>query len=449
MAGKKTGKRLLTWVLVLVMALSLLPLNALAEDVWSAKYDWIRIYLDDATKNDLEALNGTYKKVCIVSTEYPGGMRPCAPLSDYWWTENARKVTASDIESIDLAKVKASGGSKISIPIHGNETYKVKVSVGYHKGVTKHDSYSYLRIDISKRPPEPPKAPDAPNYDNLKTLIGDITVNCTNDKATHTPKSKGSALIEGSYTSGGVKGDAENGYTYTVTINSQKYVDQFDADTNKAHDPKDGTATVTLEYKNNAWLVKSGTPIVFNVECNAQPELPKPATVTLSDADGNSLIKKHLTVNGDGLAEDTNFVVAITPKTEKEQGIIPNNLLAGTTSTVGTFTNNTFTSDFSFSDQSGNPTSLTFSAPGEYTFKVTEKNLGVEHMQYDDTEYTMTVNVTKDADENKLNAAVSFTEDGQTDFTGIITFNNTYKTPSIPSTCTHSSHTMVNSSRTM
>ena len=28
MAGKKTGKRLLTWVLVLVMALSLLPLNA-------------------------------------------------------------------------------------------------------------------------------------------------------------------------------------------------------------------------------------------------------------------------------------------------------------------------------------------------------------------------------------------------------------------------------------
>lgn len=32
MAGKKTGKRLLTWVLVLVMALSLLPLNSLAEE---------------------------------------------------------------------------------------------------------------------------------------------------------------------------------------------------------------------------------------------------------------------------------------------------------------------------------------------------------------------------------------------------------------------------------
>lgn len=47
MAGKKTGKRLLTWVLVLVMALSLLPLNVLAsgeggsphEDVVNGYYD--------------------------------------------------------------------------------------------------------------------------------------------------------------------------------------------------------------------------------------------------------------------------------------------------------------------------------------------------------------------------------------------------------------------------
>lgn len=43
MAGKKTGKRLLTWVLVLVMALSLLPLNALADDIpteYSPTIEW-------------------------------------------------------------------------------------------------------------------------------------------------------------------------------------------------------------------------------------------------------------------------------------------------------------------------------------------------------------------------------------------------------------------------
>ena len=53
-------------------------------------------------------------------------------------------------------------------------------------------------------------------------------------------------------------------------------------------------------------------------------------------------------------------------------------------------------------------------------------------MHYDPTEYTMTVNVTKDADKNKLNATVSFTEDGQTEPTTSITFNNTYKTLMYP-----------------
>ena len=68
MAGKKTGKRLLTWVLVLVMALSLLPVNALAKDVRSTEYGWIRIYLDEATKKDLKALDGLSQQVRIVST---------------------------------------------------------------------------------------------------------------------------------------------------------------------------------------------------------------------------------------------------------------------------------------------------------------------------------------------------------------------------------------------
>lgn len=33
MSEKKVGKRLLTWVLVLVMTLSLLPLNVLADEI--------------------------------------------------------------------------------------------------------------------------------------------------------------------------------------------------------------------------------------------------------------------------------------------------------------------------------------------------------------------------------------------------------------------------------
>lgn len=51
MAGKKTGKRLLTWVLVLVMALSLLPLNALADDI-PAEYRPTIEWTDDWAARD-------------------------------------------------------------------------------------------------------------------------------------------------------------------------------------------------------------------------------------------------------------------------------------------------------------------------------------------------------------------------------------------------------------
>ena len=115
-------------------------------------------------------------------------------------------------------------------------------------------------------PPKPDK-PTAPGEGDLSGLIGNITVNCTNGKAAHELKTKGYTLISGSYTTNEVAGDAENGYTCTVTINSQKYVEQFDTDTGAAHTPKDAAATVTLKHTDNGWTVESGAPVVFDVAC--------------------------------------------------------------------------------------------------------------------------------------------------------------------------------------
>lgn len=115
-------------------------------------------------------------------------------------------------------------------------------------------------------PPKPDK-PTAPGEGDLSGLIGQITVNCTNGKAAHELKTKGYTLISGSYTTSEVAGDAENGYTCTVTINSQKYVEQFDTDTGAAHTPKDAAATVTLKHTDNGWAVERGVPVVFNVVC--------------------------------------------------------------------------------------------------------------------------------------------------------------------------------------
>ena len=116
-----------------------------------------------------------------------------------------------------------------------------------------------------------PAEPTAPDHDSLSRLIGDITVNCTNDAATHTTKSKGYALIDGSYTTGNVEGTPDTGYTLTVTVNAEKYVTQFDTDTNATHTPRDGSKAVTLKYENNAWTVKEGKPVSFDVACVAQP----------------------------------------------------------------------------------------------------------------------------------------------------------------------------------
>ena len=116
-----------------------------------------------------------------------------------------------------------------------------------------------------------PVEPTAPGHDKLSELIGNITVNCTNDAATHDPKSKDYALLADSYTIGNVEGSADTGYTLTVTVNAEKYVEQSDAESGATHTPKDDSQDVTLKHENDAWTVKEGSPVSFDVECVALP----------------------------------------------------------------------------------------------------------------------------------------------------------------------------------
>ena len=139
-----------------------------------------------------------------------------------------------------------------------------------------------FKVACSEKP-EPPKAPDAPSHDELSKLIGDITVNCTNNAATHTPKSEVFSLLHNSYIPGTVVENSDGGYTYTVVIQSELYVSTFDDNTNTDHTPKDDRATVELEYKDkeHGWTVKSGTPVSFDVACVT--EIVPPTKPTLDD----------------------------------------------------------------------------------------------------------------------------------------------------------------------
>lgn len=205
-------------------------------------------------------------------------------------------------------------------------------------------------------------------------------------------------------------------------------------------------------YKFDCWKDENDTPyqvgdeITFgksNVILTAQwkeiesPE-PTPATVTLreTDANGNALINKHLTITAKEAETIQNayFCVAVTAADDATEAVFTDPSYA-TTTTVKDMTR---TSDgtavegsFVFPEQSV----LTFTEEGTYTFTVKEvfdEHIKVNHTTYDDTEYTMTVNVTKDVTENKLNAAVSFKNGDDPVNEGYITFNNTYTAPAYP-----------------
>lgn len=178
-----------------------------------------------------------------------------------------------------------------------------------------------------------------------------------------------------------------------------------------------------------------------NVTLTAQWKLieaaePTPATVTLreTDVNGNALINKHLTITAKEAETIQNayFCVAVTAANDATEAVFTAEPRYATTTKVKDMTR---TSDgtavegsFVFPEQSV----LTFTEEGTYTFTVKEvfdEHIKVNHTTYDDTVYTMTVEVTEV--EGALNAAVSFTK-GEGDPTSNITFNNIYKTPVIP-----------------
>ena len=214
--------------------------------------------------------NPTTKYTYTLNYDANGGTG--APSADSWSTTDASiryhsftvKNTIPTREGYVFKGWKANdgfdtiytGGTLCSVSQYGNDVVK--------NGNTW--TRTLYAVWEEAAPPKPDK-PTAPGEGDLSGLIGNITVNCTNGKAAHELKAKGYTLISGSYTTNEVAGDAENGYTYTVTINSQKYVEQFDTDTGAAHDPKGVNATVTLKYTDNGWTVESGAPVVFDVAC--------------------------------------------------------------------------------------------------------------------------------------------------------------------------------------
>lgn len=74
---------------------------------------------------------------------------------------------------------------------------------------------------------------------------------------------------------------------------------------------------------------------------------------------------------------------------------------------------------------------IEFEAVGKYTYKVVELNTNVQNYTYDQTEYTITVDVTTDRD-NKLVASYEIKKGNEV--VGNLVFSNKYEVPKPPVT---------------
>ena len=124
-----------------------------------------------------------------------------------------------------------------------------------------------------------PKAPDAPGDGDVRSLLaGAVTVRCSRSHSKFQAN-----LLSGTYTVGGVAGDAESGYTCTVTItNPDAYVSDYSKTTGETHTrfsvtPED--AAVTLKYVDSKWTLPSGSGVTITASCSAAPKKPTNAEV--------------------------------------------------------------------------------------------------------------------------------------------------------------------------
>lgn len=116
---------------------------------------------------------------------------------------------------------------------------------------------------------ESPTKPTAPDEDALLTLLGDgvVKVVCEASGVSHVNKTYG--LIQGSYTPATVTSDGDTGYIYTLTIDSEEYVAQYNDDVGAEHtlhtDNQTAEIILTWNSETNEWEPTSALPIIFAV----------------------------------------------------------------------------------------------------------------------------------------------------------------------------------------
>ena len=121
-----------------------------------------------------------------------------------------------------------------------------------------------------------PVDPAKPSEEDIKNLLVEnvVKVDCINSSVDHADQTY--PLLDGSFSVGDVQGSASS-YTCTVTVNAAMYVAEYNK-TISGHSLSTTDTTpksITLAYDGTKWVAQTATPIVFNVVCDETPDDPK------------------------------------------------------------------------------------------------------------------------------------------------------------------------------
>ena len=322
-------KRLIAFLLVLIMVLGMLPVSALAADGDATKNTYHLIHEFNyvgGSRWDIEATTA--------AESYQIDVNKGKPTRDRYkfdgWADTANATTASYFggELITLTKdnpiktiyavwkpifelrYDANGGTgapdsqtytalsatstqaTFTVPNQTptKEGYTFK---GWADSATATDAQYQPGGPIAVKHENSPKTVyavweknDSPVPDNPGGTKPDVAnaqvkicVQCIEDSATHQPKNYG--ILPGAYVDGLPQVDGT--YYYSITLNRAKYIEKFDQDSGKTHTDTEPNESIQFkwQWKNGKWeLISDIAPVI---KCQCEKQVEEKYTVTYTD----------------------------------------------------------------------------------------------------------------------------------------------------------------------
>ena len=223
------------------------------------------------------------------------------------WADD-RTDTVADYQAGDPITLYAANPTKTIYAVWGDHTdadHDGYCDIG-HECLHDHDENGYCTEPGCNHPhgdgdccPLAPVPPEKPDGDALKDILSGefVKVDCINDELPEAHDDKTYGLLDGGYEIGEVTGSEDVGYTCTVTLKPEVYLNRYNQDLGVQHvlEPKTQTGTIRLYNTPNTqgWVAETPYGVTFTVIC----ETPT-YTVTYTDGVEGEVIFENQSTDG-------------------------------------------------------------------------------------------------------------------------------------------------------